>query len=122
VLGESGQPIVVDTVQGAQVNAQGEVSSAGKSVGFLRVVTFENPEQMTYEGQGLLQANAEAGPPTRSTEPVEVGKIEESNASTVRAMTDLMSASRMFEAMEQAIGAFSQIDRRLVTTVPKFGG
>jgi flagellar basal-body rod protein FlgF len=122
VLGESGQPVVVDTEQGAQINAQGEVTSAGRSVGFLRIVSFENPEQMTYEGQGLLQANAEAGPASRSTEPLEVGKLEESNASTVRAMTDLMAASRMFEAMEQAIGTFSQIDRRLVSSVPKFGG
>lgn len=122
VLGESGQRIVVDTEQGAEINPQGEVSSAGRSLGFLRVVTFENPGEMTYEGQGLLQANAEAGQLVRSTDLIEVGKLEESNASTVRAMTDLMSASRMFEAMEQAISSFSQIDRRLVTTVPKFGG
>jgi flagellar basal body rod protein FlgG len=122
VLGDDGGPIRANTELGAEVNAQGEVSSGGKSIGFLRVVTFEDPRQMTYEGQGLLQAMPEAGAARPSTDAVEVGKIEESNASTVRAMTDLMAASRMFEAMEQAIGAFSQIDRRLVTTVPKFGG
>jgi hypothetical protein len=32
-----------------------------------------------------------------------------------------MAASRMFDAMEQAISTFSQIDRRVITAVPKFG-
>ena len=121
VLDESRSPVVVDPRAGAEVTPQGEITSGGRSVGFLRVVSFADPGQMTYEGQGLLQASPEAGAATKSTEPVEVGKLEESNASTVRAMTDLMAASRMFDAMEQAIGTFNQIDRRVVNTVPKFG-
>jgi flagellar basal body rod protein FlgG len=36
-------------------------------------------------------------------------------------MTDLMAANRLFDAMEQAIGTFSQLDRRLITAVPKMG-
>ncbi len=121
VLGDSRKPVVVNTLAGAEINPQGEVTSGGQSMGFLRVVSFTRPEQMSYEGQGILQAQAEAGTPTPSKETLEVGKLEESNASTIRAMTDLMTASRMFEAMEQAIGTFSQIDRRVLSSVPKFG-
>ncbi len=121
VLSDARKPLVVSTVSGAEVNAQGEVTSSGQSVGFLRLVTFARPDQMAYEGQGILQAQPEAGAPVQSKETVEVGKLEESNASTIRAMTDLMAASRMFEAMEQAITSFNQIDRRVINSVPKFG-
>jgi flagellar basal-body rod protein FlgF len=119
ILGEANKPITVAENATVSISAQGEVTANGESVGFMRVVSFDRPDQMTYEGHGVLAANAEAGRPKQSTEPLEVGRLEESNASTVRAMTDLMAANRMFEAMEQAIGTFSQIDRRLITTVPK---
>ena len=54
-----------------------------------------------------------------SDELLEVGRLEQSNASAVKAMTDLMTATRMFEAMQRAITTFSSVNRRLVTTVPK---
>jgi flagellar basal-body rod protein FlgF len=121
VLDDARKRIVVDAEKGAEISPQGEVTSGGRSVGFLRVVAFARPEQMAYEGAGILQAQPEAGAPLPSKEPLEIGKLEESNASTVRAMTDMMAASRMFDAMEQAISTFSQIDRRVITAVPKFG-
>ena len=49
----------------------------------------------------------------------EVGKLEGSNSSAVRAMTDLMTASRMFEAMQRAISTFRGINSRMVRIVPR---
>ncbi|MSP25137.1 MAG: flagellar hook basal-body protein [Myxococcales bacterium] len=119
VSNEAQQPIVVDPGAHVTITEQGNVLADGESVGFLRIVTFERPGEMTYEGKGMLAANAEAGAPRPNARPLSVGHVEGSNASTVRAVTDLMSASRMFEAMEQAIGTFTTLDRRLVTTVMK---
>ncbi len=113
------EPIVVSPDATVTISSQGEVLANGASAGFLRMVSFAQPGEMSYEGQGVLTANAEAGEATPTNGPIAVGQLEESNASTVRAMTDMMSASRMFEALENAMGTFHQLDRRLVTTVPK---
>jgi flagellar basal body rod protein FlgG len=119
VLGETQRPLTVDPAATVTITERGEVKADGMSVGYLRLVDFADPKQMTYEGRGLLSANAEAGRATPSNERVEVGKLEDSTASPVRAMSDLMMASRMFDAMERAMSTFQQIDRRLVATVPK---
>ena len=49
---------------------------------------------------------------------IKVGAIEESNATTVSAMTDMVTATRTFEAFQRVIEAFREADRRVVTTVP----
>jgi len=119
VMNEAQQPIRVDPNANVLITPDGEVIANGESLGFLRLVSFNDPRQMSFEGKGLLAAAAEAGAATASTEQVEVGKLEKSNFSPVRAVTDLMMASRMFSAMERAISTFRSIDRRMVTTVPK---
>ena len=68
---------------------------------------------------GMGEGKTGAGQPQASTEKLEIGKLEGSNAAPVRAMTEMMMASRMFEAMERAIGNFRNIDERLVTTVAR---
>jgi flagellar basal body rod protein FlgG len=111
----------IDLTPGGVVTVRptGEVEVDGEPVAVLRVVTFPDPKQMTYEGSTLLTPGAGAGEPTASTEPLTVGALEESNASPVRAMNELMMTTRVFEAMERAIGTFREVDQRLVTTVPK---
>ncbi len=119
VMNEAQQPIRAERDAKVLVTADGEVKANGESLGFLRLVSFNDSRQMSFEGHGLLAPMAEAGAATQSTEQVEVGKLEGSNFSPVRAVTDLMMASRMFAAMERTISTFRAIDRRLVTTVPK---
>ncbi len=119
VLDENAEVIEVGPDAEVELTRSGEVKANGNGVGFLRVVTFADPRQMTYEGSRLLMANAEAGEPAPSTQPLEIGKLEGSNATPVKAMSELMMATRMFEAMQRAIETFRAIDQRLVTTVPK---
>ncbi len=126
VLSETRRRINVDPDAEVNITESGEVRirqnddmREDESVGFLRVVTFENPGQMSYEGGTLLSANREAGAPVPNTAPIETGKLEQSNASPVRAMSDLMMATRMFDAMERAISTFNAINRNLVSRVPK---
>lgn len=119
VLSDTQEPIVIDPDQEVTITPEGEVRAGKEGVAFLRMVKFEDARQMTYEGGGLLAAQAEAGAATASDELLEVGRLEQSNASAVTAMTDLMTATRMFEAMQRAISTFSSVNRRLVRTVPK---
>ena len=113
VLDENGQPIEAGLGVEVTIGEGGEVKADGETVAFLRVVTFEDPSAMAYEGYTLMTPEAEAGAPTPNTEPLLVGQLEESNATPVRAMTDMMMATRMFEAMEQAISTFRQADSAL---------
>jgi flagellar basal body rod protein FlgG len=55
---------------------------------------------------------------TPSRGPIQVGQVEESNANVVGAMTDLVTATRTFEAFQRVIDAFRDADRKVVTTVP----
>lgn len=119
VLSEVQERIQVQPEANVTISSNGEVKADGESVGFLRVVTFENSKHMTYEGESLLVPTGNAGEATQSTEPIEVGALENSNASPVRAVTDLMMATRMFDAMERAISTINGVDKRLVTSVPK---
>jgi flagellar basal-body rod protein FlgF len=119
VLDATGEPMLVGTDATIEVGKDGTVYAGIDPVGTLKVVSFERPECLTYEGGALLAAGPDSGAQDVSTEPLEVGYLEESNATPVKAMTELMTATRLFEAMENAISTFREADRQLVATVPK---
>ena len=73
---------------------------------------------MVHEGSTLLAATTDAGPATPMAARLTVGALEESNASPVTAMTEMLSATRMFEAFQRAIQTFHEADRRVATTTP----
>ena len=119
VLSDAGKPIKVDPSAQLSITPDGEVKSGTASVGRIGLVRFDKPERMTHEGAGLLVAGADAGAPTPSKDKLEVGAIEESNATPVRAMTDLLQANRLFEAFTRTIEAFHEADRKVVTVASK---
>jgi len=59
-----------------------------------------------------------AGAISASRGPLVPGQVEGSNANVVTAMTDLVTATRTFEAFQRVIDTFRDEDRRVVTTVP----
>jgi flagellar basal-body rod protein FlgF len=118
VLDESEEPIEVGVDSIAHIETDGAVMTDDGAVGQLRIVSFDDPSRLTYEGSVLLARGAGAGAPAPTEVRLVVGELEGSNAAPVRAMTNLMRANRMFEAMQTAIKEFNDIDKRLVTTVP----
>lgn len=118
VLGVDKKPIVVSKTDETTIATDGSVMQRGSAVAHLRVVTFARPELITHEGAARLAAGADAGAPTPSTAPIEVGALEESNASVVGSMSEMISASRTFDAFQRAIDAFREADRKFVTDVP----
>lgn len=116
VLGENGKPIKADA--DAALSANGEVKNKdGDTVGRMRIVTFAQPSALVHEGGTLLAGSQASGPATASKDPIEVGSIEGSNARVVESMTDLISATRTFEAFQRAIDAFRDADKKAATTV-----
>ena len=119
LLGEDGKEIRTSP-NGAEVKIapSGEVSQGAIMLGRLRIVSFPNPDQLAPEGSTLLNAPLAAGSPSASKGQLQIGSLEESNASVIGAMADLVSASRSFDAFQKAIDAFRQADTKIVTTVP----
>lgn len=118
VLAASGGPITVPTGQGeVRIDPDGSVFAGAAPVAKLKVVRFERPERLAPEGGGMLAAG-EAGAAAPMNEPVTPGALEDSNAQPVQAMTELMSASRTFEAFQRVLDTLGETDRKLLTTVP----
>lgn len=118
VLNEKGDPIkIVGTSSGLRVDDSGQLWQGGDVRERIRLVTFVQPQNLAHDQGPLLVAPPAAGTPTAAHGPLEVGQIEESNANVVGAMTDLVTATRTFEAFQRAIDAFRDADRKVVTTV-----
>jgi flagellar basal-body rod protein FlgF len=112
VLSDSQSPVVVADPATAAVLADGRVATKEGPGGRLGLFRFSTPSELIPEGSSLLRATPEAGEPAASTDAVTPGALEESSASAVAAMTDLMSTTRTFEAMTKAINAFYEADRK----------
>jgi flagellar basal body rod protein FlgG len=119
VSGEDGKPIKVtgDTAN-LRIDASGQVRQGDDVVGHVKLVSFATPARLSHEAGALLAATPQSGTPTPSAAKLENGQIEQSNTSVVGAMTDLVSASRTFEAFQRVIDTFRDTDRSTVTTIP----
>jgi flagellar basal body rod protein FlgG len=122
VLSETQKPIKVPAGGEAKISNTGDVLVNGEAVGKLRIVRFANPARLAREGANLMRGTPEAGAIAASTDPLEVGAVEESNANVVSSMTDLVTASRTFEAFQRAIETFRDADRKVTSTVPNVHG
>jgi flagellar basal body rod protein FlgG len=113
---EDGKPIQIFPLAGEPVvSPDGSITQGGEIVAQLKVVRTAPGTTLSHEGNNLLTARGAMNP----TEPaLEVGVVEESNATTVTAMTDLVTASRTFEAFQRMLDTFGECDRKVLTTVP----
>jgi flagellar basal-body rod protein FlgF len=116
VLGEDGNPIKTVPANGpVSISPAGEVFQKGAKVGQMKIVQFANPSAMNPEGGSILAATAASGAATPSKGQLEVGAVEESNTSVIGAMSDLVNASRTFDAFQRAIDTFREADQKIVT-------
>lgn len=116
VLGEAGKPLRVPSGGAVTIDTDGTVRADGAAAGRLRLVSFARPEAMTPDGNMLLSPGG-AGAPVPSGKLVQVGALEGSNASPIRGMTELMRATRLFEAYQRAIDAFHEADKKAASQV-----
>jgi flagellar basal body rod protein FlgG len=117
---ENGKPIQINNAGASDVRVDdtGQVLQDGEVRGRVKLVAFSQAGNLAHDQGPLLMATAASGAPAPAKGPLEVGQVEESNANVVNSMTDLVSASRTFEAFQRVIDTFRDEDRKVVTTVP----
>lgn len=117
---EDGKPLTVSPTGGElTIGTDGSIYQAGGVVGKLKIMRAGEGTEFTHEGGTMLAAKGPMvpGQPTQAdANAVDVGVLEESNATPVTAMTDLVTASRTFEAFQKILDQFGEIDRKVLTT------
>ena len=118
----SKKPIVCDPTKGEPtIDPSGEVTQAGESIARVRVVSFQDPSRLAHEEASVVAATPASGNAKPANSTLQVGVLEESNANVTTAMNEIVNASRMFEAFQNAIQTFGDADKKLVQTVPNGG-
>ncbi len=115
VLDDQGRAIRVSPDAEISLTKDGQVLVNGETQAHLKLVSFQNPALLTPEASCLVAASAGAGNAMPVGGEVTVGALEESNASPVTSMNDLITTSRNFDAYQRAIDTFREADRRVVT-------
>ena len=118
IVGEGDVPLKVAPGSSPSISTSAEIKVNGESAGRLKLVSFAEPAWLVNEGATLLAPTTDSGQATAAAAEITVGALEDSNASPITAMTELLTASRMFEAFQRAIETFHESDRRVATTTP----
>jgi flagellar basal-body rod protein FlgF len=118
VLDAGGSPIHIPEESGSpEIGQDGMLRVGGEEVGQLRVVDFEQPSALEKDGDTLFRAPPRAGEPVPANVTLQGGALELPNVSIVKGMTDLVSATRAFEALEKAVEAYSDLERRAASDI-----
>jgi flagellar basal-body rod protein FlgG len=97
VLDDKGRTIKVGSANGIVIAPDGTVTSAGKAVARLRIVSLTSPVK---QGDTLFAGTA--GPKPAATRVVQ-GSLEGSGINPITAMVDMLTSLRAFEAGQKAI-------------------
>jgi flagellar basal-body rod protein FlgF/flagellar basal-body rod protein FlgG len=109
VLGEGGAIQVPVEAEGkVNIAKDGTITMGDTQVGRLRVVQFNNPEQMERTQGAAFVANG-ATPETMEDPTVLQGKVETSNVSPIAEMTDMIETSRHYDAQQKAIRTTNEV-------------
>lgn len=118
VLDGGSNPIRVPMELGNPEISQDRTIRVGDDeVARLGVVNFQSPTGLEKDGDNVFRATRQSGQPAPADVPLQSGALELPNVSIVKGMTDLVSATRAFEALERAVEAYSDLDRRAATDI-----
>jgi len=107
LMGDGG-PIDVPVDEQFRVANDGRVF--GSKSGELGQIRLVNADNVTQVGGGLWRADS---PMMESDAQVVQGALETSNVDPIRAMVELVEASRLFEAFQKAMQASDELDQKL---------
>ena len=119
VLGDGG-PIVIPPPTEADgpaplaIDARGTIQREEQVFGRLRIVAAE-PAALRREGGELFAVDGDAAslPSAIGTEVLQ-GFLEDANVNPVTAMTQLITVQRSFDALQQAVRTYKEIDDRSI--------
>lgn len=102
VLGEGGRPIVLNPGQtDIEINADGTIGTALGPVGRLKIVRFENEQDMQPTESGLYETD-QAPLPSPDTKVVQ-GMVEASNVQPIVEMTRMIDAVRGYQSTQTMV-------------------
>ncbi len=106
-----GAPIIVPpNAKKAEITQDGSLLVNGQIAGKLKVVRPDSDAVLIREGH--LHFDLRGGSTPMATPKIVPGALEGSNVSAVKAMLDIVSASRAFDSCQRAIEAFSEADKK----------
>lgn len=119
VMGQGG----AIAIEGSRIdiNDQGEVFVDGDPVDALRVVDFEQPDQLRKVGDTFFVPGNGEEPTDLEDGTVQVaqGFLEKSNVDIIRTMTDLIETVRVFESYQRVMRSADEADAKTVSEVGK---
>lgn len=128
VLGEGAgadpaQRAIRVTGRNVTVSYAGEIYDGQNLVGRLSMVKFDNKDALQKQGSSLysLKGPYNITPLAANDVKVHQGFVEMSNINIVEEMTDMIVATRAFEANQSAMKAHDQMDEKLMNEVPRIG-
>lgn len=110
VLGSGGEINIPRETGDLQIAGDGTLSSRGIQLGQLKVVQFADMTQVKKEGLQLV-ATEGAQPTTATGVQVQQGFLETSNVNAVQGMTQLITATRSFEAFQKVIRTIDEAEK-----------
>lgn len=122
--GDQGEPqsrIIKITNPNVSVSSNGEIFSENENLGTLSVINIAQKEALLKQGNGLysVKENYTVDRLPASDFKVHQGFVENSNVNVIQEMTDMISATRVFDSTQRAIKSYDQMDE-LINTIPKF--
>lgn len=115
ILGKGGVVKIDDNA--FTVDAQGALFIDHHKTDQLNIVTFNQPNQLRYLGNGLYQTDESPNPAGSNTRVLQ-GFIEQSNVKSIDEMMDMVKTSRHFEANQRVMRT---ADNLLATAINQLG-
>ncbi len=119
--GDPNQRVINLTGKNITFSYSGDVFDGDQNVGKLSVVDFGDKSALKKQGSSLfsLKENYNLAPTPARDFKMHQGFVEMSNVNVVSEMTEMIQAARAFEATQNAIKAFDQMDEKLMNVVPR---
>ena len=107
-------------VLSVRVEQNGDIvagATARRTIGKIRLVTFDAPESLRSLGTALFVPNRDSGPPrplsadAGGKTKIAFGMLERSNVGIIEAMMEMLSAQRAYEANAKGVQAADEMQR-----------
>lgn len=110
--------------QRLSITSTGEILDDGQSVAQLSLVNVTTPDALQKSGSSLFSLRENMRPALDRAPQLTIhqGYIEMSNVDIVREMTDMIAATRLFEANQKSIKTYDEMAEKLVNSVPRVEG
>ena len=117
-----GQVLQVSSLDGLQVQSDGQVMQDGNALGQLELVEFKDPSLLTKTAAAFFQnPGPQTGPRAAVATEVYQGKIESSNGASAEGAVRMVTLMRHFEMLEKAIKIGADMNRHAIEEVARVG-